>query len=126
MGGHRGTILLVDASGELAFRLDGALSGRPVVKCARTGPDVLAVIASLRFEIVVLHHPAPDALEGYLLPTLAKLADPPRLVVIADHVYCAMIASRFGVTCLSEPVAAHEIVAAIDLASERDVSVARL
>lgn len=125
MGAHRGTVLLVDESGELASRLAGAMPDRPVVKCARTGSDVVAVITSLRFEVIVLHHPDPNALETYLLPTLSKLADPPRMLVIADQRRCASIAARFGVTCLSEPASADEIVAAIDLVCDRDLRVDR-
>jgi DNA-binding response OmpR family regulator len=125
MGLGRGTILLVDESGELASRLSGALPGRPIVKCARTGSDVLSVITSLRFDVIVLHHPSPDALETHLLPTLSKLADPPRLIVVSDQRWTSAIAARFGFTCLKEPTTADEIVAAIDLVCDRDLRVDR-
>lgn len=125
MGAHRGTVLLVDESGELASRLDGAMPDRGIVKCARKGPEVISVITSLRFEVIVLHHPSPATLERDLLPVLSKLADPPRLLVIADERRCASIAARFGVTCVSEPTTADEIVAAIDLVCDRDLRVDR-
>ena len=125
MGARRQTVLIVDESGELAIRLEGTMPERQVVKCARGAEDALAVIMSLRFDAIVLHHPTPEALERQLLPTLAKLADPPRLLVVADQANCRSIAARFGVTCIHEPAAADAIVAAIDLVCERDLRVAR-
>jgi len=117
--------LIVDESGELAIRLEGAMPDRQVVKCARSGDDALAVITSLRFDVIVLHHPPLDALEATLLPTLSKMAEPPRLLVIADSGGCISIAARFGVTCVSEPADADAIVAAIDLVRDRDLRVDR-
>ena len=125
MGAHRETILIVDESGELALRLEGAMPDRQVVKCARSGDDALAVITTLHFDVIVLHHPAPEALEATVLPTLSKLADPPRLLVIAARGECSSIAARFGVMCVSEPADPDAIVAAIDLVRDRDLRVDR-
>ena len=125
MGARRQTVLIVDESGELAVRLEGTMPERQVVKCARGADDALAVITSLRFDAIVLHHPTPEALETLLLPTLAKLPEPPRLMVVADQESCTSIAARFGVMCVCEPAAPEAIVAAIDLVCERDLRVDR-
>ena len=123
--GARQTILVVDAGGGLTARLATAMPDRKVVRSTRTGEEVLGVITSLRFDAIVLHHPAPRVLESLLLPEAAKLADPPRMLVITEHDACTQITARYGVTCLREPVDVDAIAAAIDLVCERDLRVNR-
>jgi hypothetical protein len=123
--GARQTILVVDAGGALTARLATVMPDRKIVRSTRTGAEVLAVITSLRFDAIVLYHPAPRILESLLLPEAAKLADPPRMLVIAEHDDCTAISARYGVTCVREPVGVDAIAAAIDLVCERDLRVAR-
>ena len=112
-------VLLVDDHRVLAELLTAALSERDditVVGTAGTAADALAMVASLRPDVVVLDYDLPDADGVSMIPAIRAAAPASRVLVLTSYTDAVILGDAIDAGCAGFVTKRHgtdEIVSAV-------------